>query len=99
VSILAMHGTDDAVVRLAAGEAAVQRWKTLNGCVGDPTVMQRGITTTSIWNRCNGDAVVRFDKVVGGRHTWFGSAYDPVPGEPNANADIWDFFSSLPPRP
>lgn len=95
VSILEMHGTVDLNVPYARGLAAVQQWTTLNGCVGDPVLSQSGITKTLVWNRCNAKAVVRLDTVVGGHHTWFGSDFDPVPGEPNANAEIWTFFSSL----
>jgi polyhydroxybutyrate depolymerase len=99
VSLLAMQGTEDRNNRLPGDIAEViERWKTLDGCVGDPTVTQTGITTTSTWTACKGGAVVRFDKVVGGRHTWFGSDFDSVPGEPDANATIWSFFSGLPPR-
>jgi polyhydroxybutyrate depolymerase len=98
LSILAMHGTQDRRVLYEESETAIQRWTTLNGCVGQPTVTQSGITTTSLWNRCNGDVTVRLDKVEGGMHTWFGSDLNPVSGEPNANAVIWNFFSSLPPR-
>jgi polyhydroxybutyrate depolymerase len=95
VSILEMHGTADLNVSYARGVAAIQQWTMLDGCVGDPALSQSGITKTSLWNQCNVGTVVRLDTVVGGHHTWFGSSYDPVPGEPNANAVIWDFFSSL----
>jgi polyhydroxybutyrate depolymerase len=106
VSILEMHGTEDGAHPWEGGgghqaspvEAVIQRWTTLDGCAGDPTVTQSGIATTSVWNRCRGESVVRLDKVVGGKHTWFGSALSPVPGEPNANSVIWSFFSSLRPR-
>jgi poly(3-hydroxybutyrate) depolymerase len=69
----------------------------LDGCKGDPTVSQQGITVTSIWGDCHERAVVRLHKVVGGKHQWFGSTLDPVPGEPDANAVIWNFFSTLQP--
>jgi polyhydroxybutyrate depolymerase len=98
VSVLAMHGTDDAHVPYTLGANAVQRWVTLDGCRGNPTQSESGITKTSIWSNCQGGTVVRFDTVVGGHHTWFGSTFDPVPGEPNSNAVIWDFFSKLAPR-
>jgi polyhydroxybutyrate depolymerase len=107
VSILEMHGTDDSIVPYGGGvpngppspsvAAVMQTWTTLDGCVGDPMLSQTGITKTSLWKGCKGGAIVRLDTVVGGHHTWFGSSFDPVPGEPNANAVIWDFFSSLQP--
>jgi polyhydroxybutyrate depolymerase len=105
VSILEMHGTNDSNVPYDGGvppgppspsvAAVMRQWTTLDGCVGDPIQSQTGITKTSVWKGCKGGAIVRLDTVVGGHHTWFGSSFDPVPGEPNANAVIWDFFSSL----
>jgi polyhydroxybutyrate depolymerase len=95
ISVLEMHGTVDANVPYARGVAAVQAWTMLDSCVGDPALSQSGITKTSFWSQCKAGTVVRLDTVVGGHHTWFGSTYDPVPGEPNANAVIWSFFSSL----
>jgi polyhydroxybutyrate depolymerase len=106
VSILEMHGTDDSNVPYDGGAvfngaaspsvaAVMQSWATLDGCAGNPTQSQSGITKTSAWKGCKGGKVVRLDTVVGGHHTWFGSTIDPVPGEPNANATIWSFFSSV----
>jgi polyhydroxybutyrate depolymerase len=106
VSILEMHGTLDAAHpwqgygphSASPVDAVIQRWTQLDRCTGNPTLNQTGITVTSVWTACQGGAVVRLDKVVGGHHTWFGSSLDPVPGEPDANATIWSFFSGLPPR-
>ena len=108
VSILEMHGTNDSNVPYDGGvppgpptpsvAAVIQTWTALDGCVGNPIQSQTGITKTSMWKECEGGARVRLDTVVGGHHTWFGSTLDPVQGEPNANAVIWDFFSSLAPR-
>jgi polyhydroxybutyrate depolymerase len=104
VSILEMHGTNDSNVPYAgvpngppSVAAVIQSWTALDGCVGNPIQSQTGITKTSVWKGCKGGAIVRLDTVVGGHHTWFGSSFDPVPGEPNANAVVWDFFSSLAP--
>jgi len=107
VSILQMHGTADPDSPYEGGgphgsypvEAVNQRWLTLDGCVGDPNVTNAGITVSSIWARCSGGAVVKLERVVGGKHTWFGSSDgDAVPGEPDANSVIWEFFRSLQPR-
>jgi polyhydroxybutyrate depolymerase len=104
ISILEIHGTSDDASPWQGGgpngsypvEDVNQRWRMLDGCVGDPAVKQTGITVTSAWTQCNGGSVVRLDKVVGGRHTWFGSGdADAVSGEPKANSVIWSFFSSL----
>jgi polyhydroxybutyrate depolymerase len=106
VSILEMHGTDDSNVPYDGGAvfngaaspsvpSVMQSWATLDGCTGSSTQSQSGITKTSAWTNCKGGKIVELDTVVGGHHTWFGSTIDPVPGEPNANATIWSFFSSL----
>jgi polyhydroxybutyrate depolymerase len=106
VSILEMHGTDDSNVPYDGGavfngaaspsvDAVMQSWATLDGCAGNPSQSQNGITKTSAWRGCKAGTTVRLDTVVGGHHTWFGSTIDPVPGEPNANATIWSFFSSV----
>jgi polyhydroxybutyrate depolymerase len=95
VSILEMHGTNDSVVPYTGGAEAVQQWVTLDGCVGEPTRSVSGITKTSTWSNCQGSTVIRFDTVEGGHHSWFGSALDPVPREPNSNATVWGFFTHL----
>lgn len=104
VSILEMHGTDDDASPWAGdgphGSYPVvdvnQRWRTLDGCTGDPLVRQTGITVSSTWSKCSAGSVVRLDKVVGGKHTWFGSQdSDAVPGEPDASQTIWSFFAGL----
>jgi polyhydroxybutyrate depolymerase len=106
VPIFEMHGTLDADIPYDGGRASigvngpsvaslVQLWVQLDGCVGDPTLSQNGITKTSIWKSCRAGATVRLDTVVGGHHQWFGSDYDPVPGEPNFNREMWGFLSSV----
>lgn len=103
VSILEIHGTHDNAHPWGGGGAhqaspvdqVMQRWVTLDGCAATPAVTTSGITETSVWKPCQGGAVVRLDKVIGGHHTWFGSDLDPVPGEPNANSTIWSFFVNV----
>ena len=103
VPVLAMNGTADANFPYEGGGpmngrpivSVIESWAKRDGCVGDPIQSQHGITKTSLWNQCKGGAVVRLDTVVGGHHTWFGSPFDPVPGEPNANTVVWDFFSKV----
>jgi polyhydroxybutyrate depolymerase len=102
VSVMEMHGTADSFIPydggggLGAGSIpdVVKYWATVDGCTGDPSVNQSGITKTTLWKHCSGTSVVRLDTVTGGHSTWFGSSFDPVPGEPNASAVIWAFFSS-----
>lgn len=101
VSILEMHGTDDSRLPYDGNQyfpsttSTVQRWVALAGCSSKPTQTSSGITKTSTWSRCRGGAVVRFDTIEGGHHAWFGSDMDPVPGEPSANAVVWDFFRNV----
>jgi polyhydroxybutyrate depolymerase len=106
VSVLEMHGSADSRTPYDGGGAfnvspvlaVVQRWAELDGCLGDPALAQSGVTKSSAWNRCNGGTVVRLDTIVGGSHTWFGCRVppcDPVPGEPDANAVVWNFFNGL----
>ena len=112
VSVLEIHGTKDSRVPYDGGAWAnsnpptvpstasiVQRWVTLDGCGDKPTETVSGITKRSVWSACHEGTSVRFETVTGGHHTWFGSAaLDPVPGEPDSNAVIWNFLSKLAPR-
>lgn len=108
VPIFEMHGTLDADIPYNGGHASIgvsgpsvasviQQWVQLDGCVGDPVLRDRGITKSSVWKNCSSGSMVRLDTIVGGHHQWFGSDYDPVPGEPNFNDDMWGFLSSLKP--
>jgi polyhydroxybutyrate depolymerase len=102
VSILEMHGTEDYSVPYEGNDSfpstasGIQRWVTLDGCTGQPTQTVKGITKTSIWIHCGAGTVVRLDTVTGGNHTWFGTDWAPVPGEPNSTSTIWDFFKNTP---
>jgi polyhydroxybutyrate depolymerase len=107
IPILEQHGTNDANVPYDGGASTyhsrqvlpvttvMQRWVAYDGCTGAPVTSRAGITNTSLWNRCGGGSVVRLDTVVGGNHTWFGSTFDPVPGEPNSNTEVWDFLKQF----
>jgi polyhydroxybutyrate depolymerase len=108
IAILEMHGTADANVPYDGGHSTyrngmvmppvatvIQRWVSLDGCTGNPANSQVGITKTSLWTSCKGGAVVRLDTVVGGHHTWFGSTFDPVPGEPDSNTVVWNFLKQF----
>lgn len=103
VSVMEMHGTADSFVRYEGGGGLnapptldiVKYWATVDGCTGDPSVNQSGITKTTLWKHCSGTSVVRLDTVTGGHNTWFGSTLDPILGEPKASAAVWDFFNSV----
>jgi polyhydroxybutyrate depolymerase len=105
ISILEMHGTDDSRLPYGGDQyfpstmSTIQRWVALGVCATTPTQTVNGITNTSLWSRCRAGTVVRFDTIAGGHHSWFGSDMDPVPGEPNANAIVFDFFKNQAARP
>jgi polyhydroxybutyrate depolymerase len=104
VSVMEMHGTADSFIPYEGGGGlnapptldVVKYWAAVDGCSGDPSVNENGITKTTLWKRCSGTSLVRLDTVTGGHNTWFGSALDPVPGEPKASAAVWNFFNSGP---
>lgn len=104
VSILEIHGTLDnqhpwdgsGPHHASPVDAVIQKWRDLDGCTPIATVTVSGITETSRWAQCQGGAVVQLAKVDRGRHTWFGSDLDPIPGEPDANTLISTFFQGLP---
>lgn len=104
LSILEMHGSNDCWTggcpypELLGVDALIQRWRTIDGCTGDPVRIQVGITDTAEWKACNAGTVVRLDTVNGGLHQWYGSSFNPIPGEPDANTVVWDFLSGLKPR-
>ncbi len=114
VSVLEMHGTDDAIVPYAGNStfpstaSTIQRWVTLNGCAGSPTQTKSGITMTSLWIGCRGGTAVRLDTITGGQHTWFTSdsaqvgqgnaGSQAVAGEPDATQGTWDFLINSPRR-
>jgi len=103
VSVMEMHGTADSFIPYEGGGGlnapptldVVKYWATVDGCTGDPSVNQNGITKTTLWKRCSGTSLVRLDTVMGGHNKWFGSTLDPVPGEPKASAAVWDFFNGM----
>jgi polyhydroxybutyrate depolymerase len=103
VSVMEMHGTADSFIPYEGGGGlnapptldVVKYWATVDGCTGDPSANQNGITKTTAWKHCSGASVVRLDTVTGGHNTWFGSTLDPVQGEPKASAAVWDFFNSV----
>jgi len=111
VSIYEIHGTADAnvpyeggaatyhgVTQIEAAPDVLARWVRFDGCASPPATSQVGITRTELWSRCTAGVTVRFDTVLGGHHTWFGSTFDPVPGEPDASKSVWAFFATAPPR-
>jgi polyhydroxybutyrate depolymerase len=108
VSVLEIHGADDPELPIAGGSTAglgtfpptmsvMSRWARLDACSPRPGVSQSGTTKMTRWTGCRGRTAVVLDTITGGGHEWFGSD-GSAPGEPDATAMIWSFFSSLPTR-
>ena len=103
VSILAMASTDDinfpyegdGAINAYSAMEFVRLWTMLDQCDPASTSADAGITTTLLWHSCKNGTIVRLDTVKGGHHTWFGSSFASVAGEPNANSVIGSFFSGL----
>jgi polyhydroxybutyrate depolymerase len=106
VSVLMMQGTADTTFPYRGGgdysvpsvASVVRLWAGLDGCSGAALQARTGIVTTTKWRSCRAGAMVRLDLISGAPHTWFGGEPNPLPGEPNANSTVWDFFNGLSPR-
>lgn len=106
ISVLEIHGTGDAVIPFQGGftsglgefpstTSVMETWERVDGCADAPAVTRSGITTTSTWSGCRGEAVVALDAISGGKHVWFGPDY--AAGDLDATRASWDFFSRVPP--
>ena len=92
ISLLEMHGTADDFIPYEGGGPLnapatvdiVKYWAMIDGCSGDPSVSQSGVTRTMLWKQCAGGAVVRLDTVTGGHNEWF--------AQPNASAAVANWF-------
>ncbi|HEV2218181.1 MAG TPA: PHB depolymerase family esterase [Candidatus Dormibacteraeota bacterium] len=106
VSVLIMQGTADTNFPYQGGGdysvpsvATVARlWATLDGCAGAGAQSTTGIVARTQWNSCRAGATVRLEVIAGAPHTWFGHEPNPIPGEPDASSEMWDFFNGIPPR-
>ena len=101
VSVLMMQGTKDTNFPYQGGGdysippvASVARlWAGLDGCGGSGVQSRAGIVTTTEWRSCRAGAMVRLELIAGATHAWFGLEPDPIPGEPDATTQVWDFFN------
>jgi polyhydroxybutyrate depolymerase len=113
VPILHIHGTADRTVPFNgtfgwySAEQTIDHWANLHGCFRSDTTsvpdkdLLDGCTATKItYTDVLGNARVILCQVVGGGHTWPGSAFD-LRGAGNTNRDInaseeiWRFFRDL----
>jgi len=103
VSVLMMQGTKDTDFPYQGGGdysippvASVARlWASLDGCGTSGVQSQSGIVATTEWHSCRAGASVRLELIAGAPHTWFGLEPNPIPGEPNASSEVWDFFNGI----
>ena len=104
VSVLEIHGTADPYVpiegdpsqNLPPTMSTMRRWAQIDGCASGPTVEESGITKTTTWGGCRNGTTVALVAITGAGHTFW--LEPPIPGQPNINEVIWNFFNHAPPR-
>ncbi len=100
--ILAFHGDADPVVPYEDTLDNMVEWATLNGCATEPSLEAIGVDVEHrVYPGCEGGAEVELYTVLGGGHTWTGSAIDvPSLGVNTKTVDatelILDFFEEHP---
>jgi polyhydroxybutyrate depolymerase len=80
--------------------ANVKSWAAIDGCDATPTDTRPSPHVIHRAYRCPADTAVEFDIIVGGGHSWPGSAFSkeirlfvgPTTSEINATTTIWAFF-------
>jgi polyhydroxybutyrate depolymerase len=107
--IIIFHGTDDAVVPYAGGrvlggvsvqpaEESARRWAAHNGCAAGPREVHVDSEVVRLdWTGCR-EPVVMYS-IVGGGHTWPGSAIDvarlgKTTHQIDATAEMWKMFDA-----
>jgi polyhydroxybutyrate depolymerase len=78
VAVLAIHGTADGTIPISGGKVdiafspmadVIARWRSLDGCAGQPSTALDGPSTTTSWS-CASGSTVSMRVVTGGWHTW-----------------------------
>jgi polyhydroxybutyrate depolymerase len=103
VSVLAIHGSADAVVPIQGGgrfaplEDVISRWRELNGCASAASATRGGPVTAMTW-RCQAGSDVTAVVVQGAGHTWPGLPLNGLPWGARQSLDasrvIADFFEA-----
>eukprot|EP00002_Diphylleia_rotans_P002849 TRINITY_DN11852_c0_g1_i1.p1 TRINITY_DN11852_c0_g1~~TRINITY_DN11852_c0_g1_i1.p1 ORF type:complete len:306 (+),score=44.26 TRINITY_DN11852_c0_g1_i1:52-969(+) len=76
VPVLHIHGNADEVVPYSHGVDGIQRWKTMNQCVGSPVVtFQNGTATCETYNSCAEGVETSLCTIDGGIHSWPGCSF------------------------
>jgi polyhydroxybutyrate depolymerase len=120
VALAAFQGTEDRLVPYSGGNvathrgevmsarASVERWATLAGCTGAPTVTDEPDRVTdgtrvklSAWSGCQNGRDVQLYTIEGGGHTWPGGpGWAGLLGRTTRDLDatttIWSFFAAHP---
>lgn len=109
VSVIAIHGTADAVVPYQGGRilggatrpappatAVAEQWATLDGCPTGPVADVRGPVSVAAWTGCTGGTRVQLVTVDGGGHNWFLPVYGPPNGALDATVVVSEFFGLRP---
>ena len=99
VSLVVLHGTSDSTVPFDGGEGAsgidypsvletVERWAQEDGCAAEPTTEESQESTRTAWADCADGSRVLLIAATDQGHNWF------FP-EPDASAELWNFFDNL----
>lgn len=107
VSVLAIHGTDDAIVAYESDRADVpgarvwvEAWAERDGCNMEPLIESDDeYSLVETWGDCWGNTEVSLLTLKGGGHSWPRISSEPIPNVfPYLDATdvIWEFFSAHP---
>ncbi|MFN0276440.1 MAG: T9SS type A sorting domain-containing protein [Chitinophagales bacterium] len=108
--VMEIHGTGDFVVPYDGSfdfkpiEEVIDYWISINNCNPDPEIIPVENTSTTdgctaehyIYSGGDNEANVELFKVIGGGHTWPGTAFfyfDVTNLDFNASKEIWNFFT------
>jgi polyhydroxybutyrate depolymerase len=108
IPMVTFHGTADPILSFAGFANTPQAWASRYGCGArtTTTVVAADATTRQpiykdTWNCAAQGTAVEFYRIVGGGHSWPGSAFStsigaivgPTPTSINATDIMWDFFT------
>ena len=108
LSVLVIHGTDDATIpyegrgnEVPPVHLWVEYWAQRNGCQPEPQVEQPDPSLKiETWMGCDEDVTVRLISRIGGLHVWPGSSIahlrENVASQIHATDVVWEFFESNP---
>jgi polyhydroxybutyrate depolymerase len=97
LSIIEIHGTNDANVNFGSAMSALAQWRGADGCGTTADVSTAGSVTTSRWQCAHGSDVESIE-IAGAQHPWPG-ARTPAPNGQvtstaiDATSAVWAFLS------